>query len=141
MQRPGRRLRILAATFVVLAAYPAFVLGTVYAHWFDANLPGGRNGPSDAYRHTLASATVAYTSSPRIVALVTRVMERDGQGSAMRWMDAHNNRIGARIGSEATSWDDMQTRVRAAIASGAVNANDDDQITWLPSDRWLDRMY
>ena len=36
MQRPGRRLRILAATCVVLAAYPAFVLGSVYAHWFAA---------------------------------------------------------------------------------------------------------
>ena len=68
-------------------------------------------------------------------------MERDGQGSAMRSMDAHNNRIGARIGSDATSWSDMQTRVRAAIAEGTVNATDDAQITWLPSDRWLDRMY
>lgn len=141
MKRPSRRLRVFAAAFVVLAAYPAFVLGTVYAHWFGANLPGGRNGPADAYRHTLASATVAYTTSPRLVAFVTRVMERDGQGSPMRWMDAHNNRIGARIGTQAGSWNDMQARVRAAIDAGAIGATDQNQITWLPRERWQDRMY
>ena len=136
-----RRLRFAAIAVLLLGAYPAFVLGTVYAHWFQARLPGGRNGPSDAYRHTLASATVAYTLSPRIVALVTRVMERDGRGSDMRWMDAHNNRIGARIGTEATSWGEMQARVRAAVAAGAIGAIDENQITWLPRERWLDRMY
>ena len=141
MKRPGRRIKLFAATFLVLAAYPTFVLGTVYAHWFSANLPGGRNGPADAYRHTLASATVAYTTSPRLVALVTHVMERDGQGSDMRAMDAHNNRIGAQIGATAPSWNEMQARVRAAIDAGQVQATDADKITWLPRERWLDRLY
>jgi hypothetical protein len=141
MKRPSRRLKLFAATFVVLAAYPTFVLGTVYAHWLRADLPGGRNGPADAYRHTLASATVAYTSSPRFVALVTRVMEDDGHGSDMRAMDAHNNRIGAQIGADARSWDEMQRRVRAAIATGRAQATDANQITWLPRERWLDRLY
>ena len=141
MKRPSRRLRLVAAAFLVLAAYPAFVFGTVYAHWFGANLPGGRNGPSDAYRHTLASATVAYTTSPRLVALVTHVMERDGQGSAMRWMDAHNNRIGARIGAHAGSWREMQDDVLRAVQAGTVDATNADQITWLPRERWLDRVY
>ena len=141
MTRPRRPLRLFAATFLVLAAYPAFVLGTVYAQWFRADLPGGRNGPADAYRHTLASATVAYTASPRFVAWVTAVMEHDGQGSPMRAMDAHNNRIGARIGATARSWDEMQARVRDAIDAGGERATDADQITWLPRERWLDRMY
>jgi hypothetical protein len=136
-----RRLRLLAAVTVVLGAYPAFVLGTVYAQWFRADLPGGRNGPSDAYRHTLASATVAYTTSPRVVAWVTAFMENDGRGSAMRWMDAHNNRIGARIGAQATSWSEMQARVRASIAAGTIGATDENQITWLPRERWQDRLY
>ena len=65
MKRPGRRIRLVAATGLVLAAYPAFVLGTVYAQWFRADLPGGRNGPSDAYRHSLASATVVWPPRPR----------------------------------------------------------------------------
>ena len=141
MKRVSRRIRLIAATGLVLAAYPAFVLGTVYAQWFSADLPGGRNGPSDAYRHSLASATVAYTASPRLVALVTRVMERDGIGSDMRAMDAHNNRIGAQIGAHATSWGDMQDRVLHAVQAGAVNTADADTITWLPRERWLDRMY
>jgi len=141
MKRPSRRLKLFAATCLVLAAYPTFVLGTVYAQWFRANLPGGRNGPADAYRHTLASATVAYTTSPRLVALVTRVMEDDGHGSAMRAMDAHNNRIGAQIGATARNWSEMQARVRAAIDAGQVQATDPDRITWLPRERWLDRLY
>ena len=141
MKRVSRRIRLIAATGLVLAAYPAFVLGTVYAQWFRADLPGGRNGPSDAYRHSLASATVAYTVSPRLVALVTHVMERDGIGSDMRAMDAHNNRIGADIGAHAASWGEMQARVLHAVETGAVNTADAGTITWLPRERWLDRMY
>ena len=141
MTKPRRGLRLFAATFLVCAAYPAFVLGTVYAQWFRADLPGGRNGPADAYRHTLASATVAYTSSPRFVAWVTTVMEDDGQGNPMRAMDAHNNRIGARIGATATSWNDMQAKVLHAVRSGTVDATNADQITWLPQPWWRDRMY
>jgi hypothetical protein len=126
---------------LALIAYPAFVLGTVYAHWFAAHLPGGRNGPADAYRHALASATVAYTTSPRLVMLVTHVMERDGQGSDSRAMDAHNNRLGARIGVEAPSWDAMQSAVLAAVMAGDIDARDDARITWLPPNRWQNRLY
>jgi hypothetical protein len=140
MKRP-RPLRLVFAAALVLAAYPAFVLGTVYAHWFRAELPGGRNGPADAYRHSLASATVAYTSSPRVVSWVTAVMERNGRRGAMSAMDAHNNRIGAGIGARARSWAQMQSDVLAAVRQGAVDATEPDRITWLPRERWLDRMY
>ena len=140
MKRP-RRLRVLFAVALIVAAYPAFVLGTVYAQWFRAELPGGRNGPADAYRHSLASATVAYTTSPRVVAWVTTVMERDGHRGPMSAMDAHNNRIGAGIGATARSWSEMQARVRDAVRAGRVDADDTHQITWLPRERWLDRMY
>jgi hypothetical protein len=126
---------------LVLAAYPGFVLGTVYAHWFAASLPGGRNGPADAYRHALASATVAYTTSPRLVQLVTHVMERDGNGNDSRAMDAHNNRLGARLGVEAPSWNAMQSAVLAAVKAGQIDARDDNQITWLPPNRWQNRLY
>ena len=59
--KPGKRpwLRRLVLAGLILAAYPAFVLASVYAHWFAADLPGGRNGPADAYRHALASASLA----------------------------------------------------------------------------------
>ena len=125
----------------VLAVYPAFVLGTVFASTLRSDLPGGRNGPKDAYRHTLASATVAYTGSPQRVEWVTRIMEHGDGGDAANAMDRHNNRIGERIGMHARSWHEMRHQVRVAIATGAVDAVGDDQVRWLPPDTWRDRAF
>jgi hypothetical protein len=136
--RVWRRVGLLV---LVLAAYPAFVLVMTYSRFFAANLPGGRNGPADAYRHSLASAIVAYTLSPRCVDWVTAVMEQDGEGNASRAMDAHNNRLGARIGATAASWDAMQRAVLAAVEHGAAEARSPDQITWLAPGAWQERIY
>lgn len=133
--------RPIVIVSVALALYPAFVVGATYAIVLDTALPGGRNGPKDAYRHTLASAIVAYTGSPRWVEWTTAVMENDGHGDVSRAMDAHNNRLGARIGAEANSWSDMRAAVVDAVANGAVQADDPDRITWLPRERWRDRLY
>jgi hypothetical protein len=135
------RLRRPIAVVALLALYPAFVLGTVYAATSRSDLPGGRHGPKDAYRHSLASATVAYTASPRWVEWVTAVMENGGHGDDARAMDAHNNRIGARIGAEAGSWTQMQADVLAAVRAGAVTVESQDRITWLPPERWRERLY
>lgn len=136
-----RRLRNWLALAALAGAYPAFVLGTVYATTLRSDLPGGRHGPKDAYRHSLASATVAYTGSPRWVEWVTAVMEDGGRGDAVRAMDAHNNRLGARIGARAGSWTQMRADVLAAVQAGGAMVEDDDRITWLPPDRWQDRFY
>jgi hypothetical protein len=136
-----RRWRRWFFAVALLGAYPAFVMVAVYAQFFAAGLPGGRNGPADAYRHTLASAIVAYTLSPRCVNWVTQVMERDGQGNASRAMDAHNNRIGARIGATAGSWNSMQQAVLAAIRNGAIDARSAEQITWRAPQAWQERLY
>ncbi len=136
-----RWFRRLAAICALLATYPAFVFATVYAHWFAADLPGGRNGPADAYRHALASATVAYTATPRWVDWVTAIMERGGDGNSSRAMDAHNNRIGAAIGARAESWNQMQAAVLTAIRDGRIDAAEKDRITWLPPERWQNRLY
>ena len=135
------RLRRPIAVAALLALYPAFVLGTVYAATARSDLPGGRHGPKDAYRHSLASATVAYTGSPRWVEWVTAVMENGGHGDDARAMDAHNNRLGARIGAEAGSWTQMQADVLAAVRAGAVTVESQDRITWLPPERWRERLY
>ena len=137
-KRHWRRLFVVA---VVLGAYPAFVMVATYSQFFAVGLPGGRRGPADAYRHSLASAIVAYTLSPRCVDWVTVVMERDGQGNAARAMDAHNNRLGARIGAAADSWNAMQQAVLAAVNHGAIDARSPDQITWLAPDAWQERLY
>ncbi|UNK51258.1 hypothetical protein MNR01_02875 [Lysobacter sp. S4-A87] len=136
-----RRWRRWFLAVALLGAYPVFVMVAVYAQFFAAGLPGGRNGPADAYRHTLASAIVAYTLSPRCVDWVTQVMERDGQGNAARAMDAHNNRIGARIGATAGSWNSMQQAVLAAVNRGAIAARSPEQITWLAPPAWQERLY
>lgn len=136
-----RRLRAAALFAIALSVYPAFVLGTVYATTLRSDLPGGRHGPKDAYRHSLASATVAYTGSPRWVEWVTAVMENGGDGGPDRAMDAHNNRIGARIGADAQSWAGMRAAVLAAVEAGGIEAQDDDRITWLPPERWQERLY
>ena len=137
-KRSYRRWLVVA---VLLGAYPVFVLSATYVRFFDADLPGGRNGPADAYRHSLASAIVAYTLSPRCVEWVTQVMERGGQGNASRAMDAHNNRLGARIGATAPSWNAMQQGVLAAVKNGAAHARSPEQITWLAPGAWQERLY
>ncbi len=136
-----RRLRGVALCAIALGLYPAFVLATVYATTLGSDLPGGRHSPKDAYRHSLASATVAYTGSPRWVEWVTAVMENGGDGGPDRAMDAHNNRIGARIGADAESWAGMRAAVLAAVKAGGIEAEDDDRITWLPPERWQERLY
>jgi hypothetical protein len=125
----------------VSALYPVFVPASVYATTLRSDLPGGRHGPRDAYRHSLASATVAYTGSPRWVEWVTAVMENGGRGDAARAMDAHNNLLGARIGAQAESWNAMRAAVSTAVEAGGVDVDDENRITWLPSQRWQDRMY
>lgn len=136
-----KRMRWPLAVAAAIGAYPAFVLGTTYAHWLSVDLPGGRHGPSDAYRHSLASATVAYTGSSRWVEWVTAVMENGGRGDAARAMDAHNNRLGARIGAGAESWSAMQAGVLTAVKAGGIEASDPNRITWLPPERWQERVY
>ncbi len=133
--------RSLAVLALLSAAYPAFVLATVYTTTLRSDLPGGRHGPKDAYRHSLASAVVAYTGSPAWVRWATLAMEGDGRGDAARAMDIHNNRIGARIGAEAESWDAMHRAVLAAVQAGEIDAKEDTRITWLPPQRWQNRLY
>ena len=137
----GRRWRRVLILGALLAAYPVFVVAATYTKFFAADLPGGRNGPADAYRHSLASAIVAYTLSPHCVEWVTAVMERGGEGNAARAMDAHNNRLGARIGATAESWNAMQQAVLAAVKNGAIEARSPEQITWLAPSAWQERLY
>jgi hypothetical protein len=133
---PKRKKRLVAilAAAVLVSAYPAFVLGYTWSHVFRSDLPGGRDGPLDAYRHALASAVVAFTLSPKAVEWATWGMERKNRSSNL--MDRHNNRIGASIGVNAASFGEIEPAVRSRVSSGAVNSPDADQVTWLPRYRW-----
>lgn len=131
-----RRSRISWFLLVVLALaiYPCFVLAYTWSHVLQSSLPGGRHGPLDAYRHTLASAVVAYTLDARAIRWVNDVMERRGKRSNA--MDIHNNLIGASIGARATRFSDIEPAVTHRVATGTINATAPDQITWLPAQEW-----
>jgi len=124
----------IAVAVLVVSAYPAFVLGYTWSHVAGSSLPGGRHGPLDAYRHTLASAVVAFTLSPRAVEWVTSAMERRSTDANL--MDRHNNQIGAAIGMRAHSFGEIEPAVQAQVQGGAIDAGDAGQVTWLPPERW-----
>ena len=120
--------------------YTMWILVQVYSAVWGSGLPGGGNGPADAYRHSLASALVSYTLSPRVIEAVTRLTER--HADAADAMDRHNNRLGARIGAQAASLADTKAQIRRAVNAGQVYAPNDDQITWMPPSSWQnDRFY
>ncbi len=129
-----RSLLAACAAALLVCAYPAFVLGYTWSHVASASFPGGTHGPLDAYRHTLASALVAFTLSPRAVKWISLVMESNAKRSSA--MNRHNNRIGAMVGARARSFSELQPAVHALVVQGAVGATDPDQVTWLPPADW-----
>jgi len=137
IKRRWRILIVLVAMLGLLMAYPAFVLGYTWYHVLGSDLPGGHNGPLDAYRHTLASAVVAYTLNEKAVEWVSRTMETEDW--ATHRMDRHNNRIGARIGLRARSFFEIEPAVARRVAEGAVFARSENQTTWMPEGCWGDK--
>ena len=132
-----KRLKKLIIVALVLSIYPLFALIYTWSHVYQSELEGGRHGPLDAYRHTLASAVVSYTLSENAVSAVTSIMEW-GEGET-RLMDKHNNMIGAQIGANAKSFQDIEPEVRKYISEGMINSTDPARTTWLPKERWKDR--
>ncbi len=137
MKKRWKPLSIVAAVFLILASYPAFVLGYTWIKVLQSDLPGGRNGPLDAYRHTLASAVVSYTLNASAVEWVTDIMEDDRY--LTQRMDRHNNRIGAMIGSEVSFFGEIEAAVAKSVSEGRVMARDPEQSTWLPKAMWKDK--
>ncbi len=116
--------------------YPAFIFGFTWVHVARSELPGGRHGPLDAYRHALASALVSRSLGTWAVDVVSLVCESKGKDSNI--MDRHNNEIGAQIGQRETSLRDIERAVQKAVRAGAANAEGSDSITWLPAKEWPD---
>lgn len=119
---------------MVLAVYPACVLSYVWYHCLVSDFQGGKYGQLDAYRHTLASAVVTYTSSSKLVAVATAVMERKDKPSSL--MDRHNNIIGVEIGQTATSFSQINGLVLQRVNDGTENAVEESQVTWLARPYW-----
>lgn len=134
MPRRKKIFRRLAAALAVACLYPAWVFGYTWSHVLNSDLEGGRHGPLDAYRHALASAVVSHTLGEWAVTLVTRLFESRGKDSNI--MDAHNNRIGARIGATAPSFAEIEPAVQMAVRQGKEGAVEGGQITWLERRKW-----
>lgn len=122
--------------FLLLSVYPVFVLVFTWSHVLGSDLKGGRHGQLDAYRHALASAVVSYTLGEWAVHVTTWIFESGEKDSHQ--MDIHNNRIGARLGTRAATFSDLEPAVHRAVLNGTVSSVDSEQITWLSSDRWRD---
>ena len=124
---------------LILSIYPLFVLSYTWTFVARSSLEGGHNGPLDAYRHTLASAVVSYTLDAKVVNCVSLVMESWGKESNA--MDAHNNNIGAQLGTHAVSFTELEPSVRETISKGMINAVDVNQTTWMPKKTWQNRRF
>jgi hypothetical protein len=124
----------LSALAMLVSVYPLCVLFYTWGSVFRSDLEGGRHGPLDAYRHTLASAVVSYTLGQWAVNFTTGLMESRGKDSNN--MDSHNNRIGAGIGVSSKSFHDLEPSVRQSVLNGAVNSTNTNQVTWLPKEKW-----
>ena len=134
MKLSKKTVLVFVSICLLLTAYPAFVLCYTWTHVWQSDLKGGRHGPLDAYRHTLASAVVAYTLNENAVNFVTLLMESSGLDENA--MDAHNNSIGAQIGAQAESFSAIEPMVLEKVENGQINATSPNQITWLPKSRW-----
>ena len=126
----------LAAIAFAICIYPLCVLIYTWTCVLQSDLVGVGNGPLDAYRHTLASAVVSYTVGEWGVEVTTFLMER--KDTVSNKMDSHNNRIGAKIGSHAKSFKELEPTVRKRVQAGAAYSKDTNQSTWLSKERWRD---
>jgi len=130
-----KRISKWLMVFILIASiYPLFVVGYTWSYVFRSDLQGGKNGPLDAYRHTLASAVVSYTAGETAVRFFTELVESKHSDSGI--MDRHNNMIGAGIGSACSAFRDIEPAVKNAVRKGSVNAAEPEDITWMPETEW-----
>ncbi len=134
-----KTLKFILILVLLGSFYSAFLLSFVWWHCYTSGLQHGKNGPLDAYRHTLASAVLAYSISPKVVYLASTIMENKNQPANL--MDKHNNKIGAQIGAHSSSLKAINIAVTAKIAHGCVNAKSTTQTTWLPQQYWRERLF
>ena len=134
MKFTKKSIRRWFAVVFLLSAYPTFVLGYTWYHVLQSPLEGGRHGPLDAYRHTLASAVVSYSLGEWAVNFVSEIMESGGKES--QEMDRHNNSVGGSIGSQCNSFSDIERLVSEAVSKGGVGEFKVNQTTWLDEAKW-----
>ena len=138
-RRPSPILMALAggvACLVLASLFSIWLLASTYSIVLRSGLPGGSDGPMDAYRHTLASAQLSYFLGPGTVKVFTVLTERHPDRKRDDAMDTHNNLLGAAIGAQARSLREVRSEVLHRVMSGSVDQTDPGQVTWLPRYYW-----
>ncbi len=138
-RRPSPLLVALAGGILCVALaliFSFWLLASTYAIILRSGLPGGSDGPMDAYRHTLASAQLSYCLGSGVVTVFTRLTERHPERRKDDAMDTHNNLVGAAIGAKAHSLREVRAEVRHRVQAGGVDRTDPGQVTWLPAAYW-----
>ncbi|MBS7788363.1 hypothetical protein KTR66_00070 [Roseococcus sp. SDR] len=109
----------------------------------ESSLPGYLEGPADAYRHIVGAAELRRRFGWAIAyAIVTgneaRGTHARGHTPELRRMDDHNNAIGLSIGADATSYEEVVRRARAANDAGIENTGSGRGQTplWLSQEQW-----
>lgn len=99
-------LKNIAQTVITLGMNPH-----IQAEVISSGLPGGSNGPGDAYRHILRSAEM-YRRYPDVYASAVNDFRELVGGTTHSGMDYVNNEIGKQIGcyAQAHGLDAVQTR-------------------------------
>jgi hypothetical protein len=125
---------VVIALLGILALFCLSILLPVWIHVASVSFRGGKNGPLDAYRHTLASAYLAHALGPSAVSLVTFLMESPSKVDGV--MDRHNNALGATIGAKATRFSTIEPIVKEHIHAGSQHPEGPEQAMWLDEKLW-----
>lgn len=124
----------MIALLGILGLCSLSILLPVWIHVASVSFSGGKNGPLDAYRHTLASAYLAHAVGPSAVSIVTFLMESPSKADGV--MDMHNNAIGATIGAKAASFSTIEPIVWDRIHTGSQHPKGPEQVLWLEEKLW-----
>ena len=93
-------------------------------------MPGGRNGPADAYRHCVGSGELTRTTSRATAWAAGHAWELKTGGPIIvrdEWkMDIHNNMVGRQVGVSADTFEDVEQGCTDALNSGDLKVLD----TW-----------
>ena len=91
---------------------------------FNSGLTGARNGEQDAYRHCVATGEISRLTNEttaNLAGLYHEITHPNPENE--RSMDIHNNSIGAKIGSNANSFETIENACMAAVSDGRLQTS------------------
>jgi len=88
----------------------------------ESGLPGPRNGKQDAYRHCVAAGELARISTESTAVSLGDAYESYAGGPSREVeMDKFNNRVGAKIGADSSSFSEVESGCKKALNDGNLS--------------------